>query len=84
MRSVVVGSLMALILSAGLVVSQVEAKKKDDDGYKQEYKENGYKQEYKENGQYRRNGSVPIPGTLLLFGGGFIGLMIWRTRDPRS
>ena len=74
MRSVVVGSLMALILSAGLVVSQVEAKKKDDDGYKQEYKENG---------QYRRNGSVPIPGTLLLFGGGFIGLMIWRTRDPR-
>jgi hypothetical protein len=23
-------------------------------------------------------GSVPIPGTLLLFGGGFVGLMVWR------
>ena len=29
-------------------------------------------------------GSVPIPGTLLLFGGGFAGLMVWRARHPRS
>ena len=28
--------------------------------------------------------SVPIPGTLLLFGGGFGGLMVWRARHPRS
>ena len=26
-------------------------------------------------------GSVPIPGTLLLFGGGFVGLVIWRARQ---
>ena len=25
-------------------------------------------------------GSVPIPGTLLLFGGGFAGLVLWRAR----
>ena len=30
------------------------------------------------------NGSVPIPGTLLLFGGGFAGLVVWRARHPRS
>jgi hypothetical protein len=28
-------------------------------------------------------GSVPIPGTLLLFGGGFAALVIWRTRRSR-
>ncbi|NGZ99103.1 MAG: hypothetical protein CV089_23835 [Nitrospira sp. WS110] len=41
-------------------------------------------------GQYLSNtqnnyptNSVPIPGTLLLFGGGFAGLMIWRQRRQR-
>jgi hypothetical protein len=28
------------------------------------------------------NGKVPIPGTLLLFSGGFAGLMCWRARQP--
>jgi hypothetical protein len=37
------------------------------------------------NGWYLGNskGSVPIPGTFLLFGGGFIGLMVWRKRQQR-
>ena len=31
------------------------------------------------NGGYNQpNGSVPIPGTLLLFGVGFGGLLVWR------
>lgn len=29
-------------------------------------------------------GSVPIPGTLLLFGVGFAGLVAWRSRQPRA
>jgi hypothetical protein len=29
-------------------------------------------------------GSVPIPGSLLLFGGGFAGLVIWRARRLRT
>ena len=29
-------------------------------------------------------GSLPIPGTLLLFGGGFASLMIWQARRARS
>ena len=29
-------------------------------------------------------GSVPIPGTLLLFGGGFVALISWRWRHPPS
>jgi len=30
------------------------------------------------------NGSVPIPGTLLLFGGGFAGLVFWRARQLKD
>jgi hypothetical protein len=28
--------------------------------------------------QYQQSRSVPIPGTLLLFGAGFLGLAFWR------
>lgn len=34
-------------------------------------------------GSHPSNGSVPIPGTLLLFGGGFVGLIVWRARQRR-
>ena len=30
------------------------------------------------------NGSVPIPGTLLLLGGGLTGLIVWRARQPKD
>ncbi len=87
MKSVALGSLFALILSMGLFVSQAEAKNNDDKNEnkgKNNYASND-KHEYKEyRGDYRGKGSVPIPGTLLLFGGGFAGLIVWRTRQPRS
>ena len=28
--------------------------------------------------QYQQSRSVPVPGTLLLFGAGFLGLAVWR------
>lgn len=31
---------------------------------------------------YTPKGSVPIPGTLLLFGGGFAVLIAWRLKHP--
>jgi hypothetical protein len=97
MRGVALG-LFALILSIGLFVSQVDAKNdKPDDKNKNESKfidakndkqddKNKYKYEYQySNGQTNNNGrgSVPVPGTLLLFGGGFAWLMVRRTRDSR-
>jgi len=36
------------------------------------------------NGGTTPKGSVPIPGTLLLFGGGFSSLMIWQVWRARS
>jgi len=78
-----------------------EYKSNDDRGKnKQEYKSNDdkgkNKQEYKfvaknykfDARDYTHNGtrSVPIPGTLLLLGGGFAGLVAWRARQrkPRA
>jgi hypothetical protein len=40
---------------------------------------NGYKVPGNGNGN-----SVPIPGTLLLFAGGFAGVMCWRARQPAA
>ena len=80
----------------GLFVSQGEAKKNDDKNenkgkndyaYNENKGKNNYAKDnndYKEyKGDYSGKGSVPIPGTLLLFGGGFAGLIVWRTRQPR-
>ena len=97
MRNVVLGSLVTLILTMGMFVSQVEAKNdKHDDNDKNKHaytaeakndKHDGKdknKYEYQYEHQNNRGGSVPIPGTLLFFGGGFAGLVAWRARRPRT
>ena len=38
---------------------------------------------FNSNGNGRPQSSVPIPGTLLLFGGGFAGFAAWRRRVDR-
>lgn len=81
MRNVAVGSLVAVILFTGLFVSQVEAKSNDNvDQGKPEFKLGA--KDYKHNDTR----SVPIPGTELLLGGGFAGLIAWRARQrkPRA
>ena len=35
-------------------------------------------------GSYTPKNSVPIPGTLLLFGGGFAGFIFWSARQPQA
>jgi len=96
-RNVVLGSLVTLILTMGMFVSQVEAKNdKHDDNDKNKHastaeakndKHDGKdknKFEYQYEHQNNRGGSVPIPGTLLFMGGGFAGLVAWRARQPRT
>jgi hypothetical protein len=85
MRSLAVGSLVTLILVAGLFVSQVEAKNdnNDDKGKnKQEFKfvEKHVVVNHLKHDDTR---SVPIPGTELLLGGGFAGLIAWRARQRK-
>lgn len=86
------GSVVAVMLLTGLFVSQVEAKtdKLDDKDKNQhavqaqaKHDELDGKDKYE--GQYINNhdtpkGSVPIPGTLLLLGGGLVGLVAWHAR----
>jgi PEP-CTERM motif len=33
---------------------------------------------------HRSTQSVPVPGTLLLFGGGFVAFAVWRQRSRRG
>jgi len=91
MRLMAVGSVIAVIMLTGVFVSQVEAKtdKHDDKGtqkqvYKFEAKHDKHAGNYQvaaHNYKHDGNGkSVPIPGTLLLLGGGFAGLVAWRAR----
>ena len=78
MRSVVLGSVVTLILFTGLFVSQVEAKNNNNNQQNGNYNQ--------QNGNYQHNDnrrSVPIPGTLLLLGGGFGGLVAWRARQRK-
>ncbi|MGH7231354.1 MAG: PEP-CTERM sorting domain-containing protein [Nitrospiraceae bacterium] len=61
-----------------------QAAKQDFQTAKQEFKAAKQefltiKQEYRE----YKNGTVPIPGTFLLFGAGFAGFVAWRLRDSR-
>lgn len=92
MRNVAVGSLVTLILVTGLFVSQVEAKndKHDDESkFFQKIDKHSWKDSFRFNGEnhkYNDTRSVPIPGTLLFLGGGFVGLIVWRARQrkPRA
>lgn len=96
MRLMAMGSVIAVILLTGVFVSQVEAKndKNDDKGTnKQLYKFNAKHDKHAGNYQVvakhdkqHDTRSVPIPGTLLLMGGGFAGLVTWRAiqRKPRA
>ena len=89
MRNVAVGSLVAVILFTGLFVSQVEAKSNDKvDQGKPEFKFGAKNHKHFGAKDYKHNDtrSVPIPGTELLLGGGFAGLIAWRARQrkPRA
>lgn len=98
MRNVAVGSLVTLILVAGLFVSQVEAKHdNNDDKGKNKYDnkfvakndKHGDKDAFRfeaNNFKHDNTRSVPIPGTELLLGGGLVGLVVWRARQrkPRA
>lgn len=96
MRKVVVGSLVALAFTSGLFVSQVEARYDNttasaskniqtifDTDTNKKGKWNKKQAKWKKWKQIKRNrrNSVPIPGTLLLLGGGLAGLAAWRARQ---
>ena len=80
MRSMAVGSVVAVMLFTGLFVSQVEAK---TGGEHHGTNPPVVIHPVKHNDN---NKSVPIPGTELLLGGGFAGLIAWRARQrkPRA
>ena len=97
MRNVVLGSVVTLILSIGLFVSQVEAKNDNNDDKGKNKQEDKFPQkndkhadndknkfEYQYEHQNNRGGSVPIPGTLLLLGVGFAGLVTWRAATKQK
>jgi hypothetical protein len=98
MRILALGSLVTLILTAGLFVSQVEAKNDNNDDKGKNKQESKFLQKtdkHAEKDAYRYEAknynnddtrSVPIPGTLLFMGGGFAGLVTWRAirRKPRA
>ena len=87
MRKVAVGSLVAVILFTGLFVSQVEAKSNDKvEQGKPEFKFGAKNYKHFSAKNYNDSRSVPIPGTELLLGGGFAGLIAWRARQrkPRA
>jgi hypothetical protein len=72
MRSVALGSVFTFILFAGLFVSQVEANTPIvtiPTGTVYFPKQD--------------TRSVPVPGTLLVLGGGFAGLIAWRVRQRK-
>jgi hypothetical protein len=96
MKSVALGSAVALIMLTGLFVSHVEAKNDNsEEKGKNKIEAKNDKHDGKEQNKpdhplvaqnYTQNAtqSVPIPGTLLLMGGGFAGLVIWRAlRKPQ-
>jgi hypothetical protein len=90
-KNLVLGSVVTLILSIGLFVSQVEAKNDNNDDKGKNKQEDKFfqkndknKVEFQIEHQNNRGGSVPIPGTLLFMGGGFAGLVVWRACCARQ
>jgi hypothetical protein len=93
MKSVVLGSAVALVFATGVFVSQVEAKTENHNDHGKKFGFVAKLDKHKDNGKHfgvvreydrhHNNKSVPIPGTELLLGGGLAGLIAWRARQRK-